>query len=180
MGIQPCELSSDAATRRCEFDCVGNEIPNNLLQTCGITRDQPGCCINRNGEFDSFRRGGRMQSVNRSVNDWRQVYLRCSILSLPVMIRETSRMSSMIDACERALRSMTLRALALVSASISPRLSIADQPRIALKGVRNSWETVAKNSSLRRSAASASLRASRSLSSRASRSCSMRRRSLVS
>ncbi len=80
---------------------------------------------------------------------------RSSRRSLPVMMRETSRRSSMSLACARALRSMAARPLASTagSAAEAPRRS-CDQPSTALSGVRSSCDTTPRNSSLARLASS--------------------------
>ena len=54
------------------------------------------------------------------------------------MILETSRMSSMIWACALAFRLIVSIARAAMSLLNAPPSSIRDQPRIAVKGVRNS------------------------------------------
>ena len=90
------------------------------------------------------------------------------------MIRETSRMSSTSCVCARALRSMVSSTRLSAFGSTAPVRSIRVQPRMAFKGVRSSWETVARNSSLVRLAISACLRASLSLASSALFASSMR------
>jgi len=75
--------------------------------------------------------------------------------SLPETMRETSRMSEMSWVWTRALRSMVSMARAAVAESSWPDRSMCVQPTIALKGVRSSWESVARNSSLARLAARA-------------------------
>jgi hypothetical protein len=99
--------------------------------------------------------------------------------SLPVTMRETSRMSSMSWLCMRAFRSMVSTPRRSSGSRLCPR-STAAQPTIALRGVRSSWDSVARNSSLSRLAASASSRAARSRSSRWSRSASAFLRSVTS
>ena len=106
---------------------------------------------------------------------------RTSSWRLPVMMRETSRRSSMSRACERALRSIISSARSRFSVrSTSPlRISVA-QPRIEVSGVRSSCESVARNSSFSRSASSARWRRSRSRASRAARSSSASVRAVTS
>ncbi len=94
--------------------------------------------------------------------------------SLPVMMRETSRMSSISTACALALRSMVSSALRDFSAERFPERNIPVQPTIAASGVRSSCDRVARNSSLARLAASASSRACRSRSTTRSYSSSAR------
>ncbi len=77
----------------------------------------------------------------------------------------------MICACERALRSITARPLADLRGEPWPLRSTRVHPSTAFSGVRSSWLSVARNSSLMRPARSASPRARRSDSSSCSRSC---------
>ena len=84
--------------------------------------------------------------------------------SLPVMMRETSRMSSISTACALALRSIVSSALRDFSGDRLPERNIPVHPTIAASGVRSSCDSVARNSSLARLAASASSRACRSRS----------------
>ena len=95
--------------------------------------------------------------------------------SLPVMMRETSSRSSMSWATDLALRSIVSSARSRRSGSRSPRRSHQVHPTSALSGVRSSWDSVARNSSLARLAVSAVARAacsSRSSHSRARASAS--------
>ena len=95
---------------------------------------------------------------------------------LPVMIRDTSSRSSMRCICSVALRPMTSSArFVILSAGRSATICL--QPRMALSGVRNSCDSTARKSSLRRLARSASSRAevSRSRLSRSARSSRSRR-----
>ena len=62
--------------------------------------------------------------------------------------------------CARTLRSMTSRPRSIAVWSRLPERSITVQPRIGVSGVRSSWDSVARNSSLARLAFSAALRAS--------------------
>ena len=80
--------------------------------------------------------------------------------SLPVMMRETSSRSPMSWVCARTLRSMTSRPRWMAAESRVPERNITVQPRIGVRGVRSSWERVARNSSLARFAFSAAERAS--------------------
>ena len=75
--------------------------------------------------------------------------------------------------CARALRSMVSIARAAAASSSLPERNMCAQPTTAFRGVRSSWERVARNWSLARLAASASC------SSR-SRSSWARRRSVMS
>ena len=84
--------------------------------------------------------------------------------SLPVMMRDTSRMSSISSACARALRSMVSSAFCSFSGGSVRDRNMRVQPTIALSGVRSSCDSVARNSSFARLAASA-----------ASRACALRR-----
>ena len=79
---------------------------------------------------------------------------RTSRRSLPVMMRETSRRSSISWASTRVLRSMTSGPRRAPTASSVPDRSRRTQPRIAFSGVRSSWESVARNSSFARFASS--------------------------
>jgi hypothetical protein len=74
---------------------------------------------------------------------------------VPVMMRETSRRSSMTRACARAFRSITSTAWRSRASLRSVRRSTCAHPRMALSGVRSSCETVARNSSLSWPASSA-------------------------
>ena len=71
----------------------------------------------------------------------------------------------MICCCVRALRSMTSTAMAKVFSSSRPERNMCDQPRMAVRGVRSSCESVARNSSFRRFDSSAAARARTSNSS---------------
>ena len=91
--------------------------------------------------------------------------------TLPATIRDTSSRSSISLACVRAFRSMTSSASVRRSWRTLPERSIVIHPSIALSGVRSSCDSVARNSSLARSASCAAARASRSrVTSRRSRS----------
>ena len=79
--------------------------------------------------------------------------------SLPRMILEISRRSSISCACERALRAIVSKARRVLDWSNFLVSNSCDHPNIELSGVRSSWETIAKNSSFIRLAASASARA---------------------
>ena len=99
-----------------------------------------------------------------------------AISSVPVRIRERSSTSSMSWVCTRALRSIASRARAVASRSSMVPRSIRAHPAMAVSGVRSSCESIARNSSLERFAASASTRAARSLASSwtsSSRVCSV-------
>ncbi|SOU07219.1 hypothetical protein LMG19144_02280 [Xanthomonas arboricola pv. fragariae] len=61
----------------------------------------------------------------------------------------------MICVCARALRSMMTSPLPRLAGSNTSDCINRDQPRMALSGVRNSWLSVARNSSLTRLACSA-------------------------
>ena len=76
--------------------------------------------------------------------------------SLPLTIRAMSSMSSISRACAAALRSITSqRARQRRGIHVRPR-RICVQPSTAFSGVRISWDSVARNSSLTRDASSAS------------------------
>ena len=70
----------------------------------------------------------------------------------------------MSRACATALRSITSRPRASASGAAVPLRSMRAQPKTALSGVRSSCDSVARNSSFSRFAASAWARAARSLS----------------
>ena len=94
--------------------------------------------------------------------------------SLPEVMRLMSSRSSISCVWARALRSMASRPFARSLASFELERRIFDHPRMALRGVRSSCESVARNSSLMSLARSAVLRAARSLSSSAFRSSAAR------
>ena len=102
-------------------------------------------------------------------------------------MREISSRSSINCICKLALRSIVSIARAALSSSSIPVCNIPAQPMIAVMGVRSSWETIAKNSSLERladsaaqSAASLTARAACSRASNCSRSSSTSLRSVKS
>ena len=76
--------------------------------------------------------------------------------SLPVMMRDTSRTSLISCSCSRAFRSMVSRTAGRRSGSITPPRTIWVYPSTAFNGVRSSCDSVARNSSFRRFADSAS------------------------
>ena len=90
----------------------------------------------------------------------------------PCRMRETSNKSSINSACSLALRSIVSRACWVFVASSRPFRSNFVQPRIGLRGDRNSRDNTPKNSSLIRLAASAWDSARRSCSHSCSPSCS--------
>ena len=98
--------------------------------------------------------------------------MRQSSESSPLIMREISSRSSISCICKLALRSIVSIAIAALSSSSMPACNIPAHPRIAVMGVRNSWETIARNSSFERLAASASERAACSRTSNCSRSAS--------
>ena len=73
--------------------------------------------------------------------------LKCNF---PVITRETSNKSSISCAKARVLRLIVSVARLKISSSNCRDINSCVHPNIAFKGVRNSWERVAKNSSLRR------------------------------
>ena len=85
---------------------------------------------------------------------------RDSSRSLPVSALDTSSRSVVSCAWSRTLRSIDSSPRTVVAESSFPVRSKFTQPRIALSGVRNSCEIVARNSSFIRLAASLSCRAS--------------------
>ncbi len=94
--------------------------------------------------------------------------------SLPDRMRETSSRSSISWLCALALRSIVATPSATTAGGTSPCWRIVVQPTMALSGVRSSCDSVARNSSFRRFASSASRRTARSNSSsrvRSSASC---------
>ena len=78
---------------------------------------------------------------------------------LRVSMRETSSRSSTRCACCLAQREIVSSARLEAAASSAPAASILNHPMIAPSGVRSSCETIARNSSFARLAASASARA---------------------
>jgi len=110
--------------------------------------------------FDRFRQADSTSTIDGKSTGW------ISIRSLPAMMRETSRMSSISSACARALRSIVSSARCSFSGDRDRDRSMCVHPTIALSGVRSSCDSVARNSSLARLAASAASRASRSLTAR--------------
>ena len=62
--------------------------------------------------------------------------------------------------CARTFRSITSSPRSIPAWSSVPERSMTVQPRIGVSGVRSSWDSVARNSSLARLARSAPLRAS--------------------
>jgi hypothetical protein len=84
---------------------------------------------------------------------------RSSSRILPVTMREISRRSSTSRIWAVALRSMASSARSVRAGSSVAVLKIRAQPYTALSGVRSSWESRARNSSLARLAVSASARA---------------------
>ena len=103
-----------------------------------------------------------------------------SMRSVPRTIRDMSSRSSSSVACARALRSSASSAWRLCASSIRPVFSSRAQPSTPVAGVRSSCESVARNSSFNRLAASAVWRASRSRYSNRSRSRSAALRRLMS
>ena len=96
------------------------------------------------------------------------------------MMREMSSRSSMIWAWAWEFRSMAASPSARSSASTLPERRILAQPTMALSGVRSSCDSVARNSSFMRLAASASALADSAAASSRSRSASARLRSVMS
>ena len=87
-------------------------------------------------------------------------------MSPPAAMRDAWSRSSMMRSRERALRSMISSARSLSAASNPPCRSRPSHTRIAPRGVRSSWESSARNSSLRWLVASARCRAACSRSMR--------------
>ena len=86
---------------------------------------------------------------------------RTSRRSFPALMREKSRMSSIRRPCARAFRPMVSSPCINSSGSDSSWSSWI-QPIMLVRGVRNSWETVARKSSRARVAVSAAVSARRS------------------
>ena len=114
---------------------------------------------------------GRTTSIAAEIKTSRSTGCTSSF-SLPPAIRETSTRSSISWDCALALRSTVSSACVEVSPSSRPLRNIVSQPSMAVSGVRNSCERVARNSSFKRFASSASLRAACSRVSSCSRSSS--------
>src|SRR5437870_4147782 len=85
--------------------------------------------------------------------------------SLPVTIRDTSSRSSMSRFCNVTARSITALACSTLGTVVPARRNTWACIRMALRGVRSSWERVARNRSFVRLEASATARAVRSSSS---------------
>ena len=99
---------------------------------------------------------GRMESMAAWMTAERVLGWTAS-RSLPVMMRDTSRRSSISFVCARTLRSITSRAPCRSARDPAvPERSRRVQPRIAASGVRSSWESVVRNSSFMRLASRAS------------------------
>ena len=81
--------------------------------------------------------------------------LRRSSRMRPVTTRDMSSRSEISAIWARQLRSITVRACRVRSPSRRPACSMRIQPKIELSGVRSSWESVARNSSLTRLASAA-------------------------
>ena len=96
------------------------------------------------------------ESVSSGPSDIR----RGESCTLPRTMRETSSRSLTICTCAVALRWIVSSARITCLGCTFPSRSIVVQPRIALRGVRSSCDRVARNSSFRRLAVSASSRAS--------------------
>ena len=80
--------------------------------------------------------------------------------SRPPRMLDRSRRSSINRACWLAFRTMVSRARSTMAASFRAPPRICAHPKIEFRGVRSSWDRVARKSSLARFAASASVRAS--------------------
>ena len=109
---------------------------------------------------DRFRRRHRLGSTSiADSTTGRNGIGSLSSRSCPAMMRDTSRMSSTIFCCSRALRSIVSSAFARRASSICVLRSSDVHPSTALSGVRSSCDTVARNSSFSRFAISAVSRA---------------------
>ena len=89
-------------------------------------------------------------------------------------------MSEIILAWTLELRSMDCSPRTTGSGKLGIRLRIVAQPTMACRGLRSSWDSVARNSSFERLARSASARAARSLASKFSLASSFRNRCVTS
>src|SRR6185295_2561688 len=67
MGIYSCQSNLSLAAVRCKLDRIGNQVPNDLLQTIGIAYYET-ITVEGNGQRDTFSSGGQLQSVYSGAN----------------------------------------------------------------------------------------------------------------
>src|SRR5688500_4725582 len=67
------DANVDAATGRSELDRIGQEVPYDLLQACRIARHRTDPTIDLRVDRDALRLCGRLNRVDGSVHDRRQI-----------------------------------------------------------------------------------------------------------
>ncbi len=142
--------------------------------TCPVSESSVAC---KRMPFASA--AGRTTSIAACTTAARSVG-RTSRRIFPETMRETSSKSSINCVSARALRSIVTRAFAALSGPSTPSRSMRTHAMIGESGVRSSCDTVARNASLARFAASASARVARSRARISSRSRSSARRAVMS
>ena len=140
-----------------ELDRVREQVPDHLLQPLRVAETAPRAVERRPRARSPWPRPpARAASTAASTTASRSTGCTSS-RSLPVTMRETSSRSSMSCVCARALRSMTSRPRARVGRVELRRPAQHARPaEDRVSGVRSSWESVARNSSLSRFASRAS------------------------
>ena len=156
-GVGAAQAQLHAAAARRELDGVGEQVPDDLLQAVGVAGDG---------------HGRRLQDRLEAARPWRRrTAARCRAAAAIV---EASSRGRTLEAqlarhdarhVEDVRDELGLDARVAVdgldgagggAASSSPVRSMCVQPTIAFSGVRSSWDSVARNSSLARLAARAS------------------------
>src|SRR5215475_1795478 len=73
MRIDPLEPKLNPAPLWCELYGVGKQVPNDLLEPPGISRNRPGLGIEDGFQTDALGLGGRAHSIGGCVHDRWQV-----------------------------------------------------------------------------------------------------------
>ncbi len=121
LGFSLLERNIDTALFRRELHGVGEKIPDDLLETIGIGVGA-NVGIETGLEGDALGGRGRLDCVDRGLDDRGKNDIAAdSAAVLPVVMRETSRRSSISFVCALTFRSMTSRPRIASAGSFSRR-----------------------------------------------------------
>src|SRR5687767_12733328 len=160
VGIDPfqTDMYRPAAIRK--LHAIRKQVPNDLLQTLLIAKHFSGIRIKIQLKANALRFGCRTNTYHCRLDHRLQIARDKLEPQLPGDDTRHFEQSSINWHCELALRAIVSIACSRFPGSTSSWSKRSDQPMIAVNGVRNSCDSVERNSSLTRFAASASRRAS--------------------
>src|SRR5215475_1011856 len=186
----PCPVSRTTRTRESLVRCEDTSIrpPDGVNFTEFIKRFHTTCCSRSGAPSIGSIDGSSVltsitlfavaagRTVSRAASTTSLISIRSKSSRIrPALMRDKSMRSSISRLWAEALRTTALMARIRVASSKAPPWIRRAQPKMALRGVRSSWDTVARSSSFARLSISASWRASWSCLSNTARGISDRR-----